>query len=203
MDAPYRRLAAVLRQRIVDGTYPPGAPFPSHRRLADQHHVGIGTAYQAVALLRSEGLLTGRPRARLTVAYPPGVRTLIAPDAPWPYESGEPRHYRRRATPDLALRLAVPSGALLHVERVDQLDPDHRPAFLSTTWRRSIRPHPHASYECVADPLHRMTRDEADDLGLPAGMHAVRIERTRYDTAGRPVETTDLVLPADRWQVRL
>lgn len=202
--APHRRFAAVLRQRITDGTYPPGSVFPSHRWLAEEHRIGVGTAYQAVAALRREGLLTGRPGARLTVAYPPAVRTLTNPDAPWPYPTGEQQGpFRRRADPDLAIRLHVPPGAAVNMWRVDLLDPDLRPAMLLTTWRRGTRALPHHSYRCTADPRHTFTPDEAAALGLAAGTPAMRLERTRYDEAGRVVETADLILPADRWTIAL
>ena len=45
-----------------------------------------------------------------------------------------------------------------------------------------------------------MARAEAQALGAQPGGWALEIERTYYDQAtGRPVETADIVLPADRW----
>lgn len=201
MEPPHRRLAAKLRQRIEDGTYPQGARFPSHRAIAAEHKTGLGAAYQAVAILRSEGLLEGSPRRRLTVAHPVGVRTLADPDAPWPHGHGDVEHSRVRADADLAIRLDVPPGSALLRERVERLDPDGRPAMVMTSWRRGA-PRPHSSCR-VTVRTELMTQQDADLLGLAAGILALVVQRTRYGADGSPVEVADLVLPSDRWQVAL
>ncbi|MEU1418353.1 UTRA domain-containing protein [Kitasatospora sp. NPDC005751] len=82
------------------------------------------------------------------------------------------------------------------------LDPDLRPSHLITTWWAGERAS--AWHECRADAqLHHLTGPEADQLGLPQGVPAWLIQRTRYTASGRPVETADMVLRADRWRVRL
>ena len=55
------RLAAVLRQRIADGTLPAGSRLPSYRQLRDEHGVALNTAQAAVRLLAVEGLAEIRP----------------------------------------------------------------------------------------------------------------------------------------------
>lgn len=201
MDAQHRRLAADLRRRIEDGTYPPGSVFPSYRQLAVQYEVGLGAAYDAVALLRSEGLLVGRPRTRLAVAYPPAVRTLTDPDAAWPYETGEVESGTCPASAALAARLQVPEGARLRWVREERLDPDGRPAMLLTAWWRGRqRRHVRAVSEVHT---HLMAPLEAAALGLAPDTAALLVERTRLDSGGRPVQVSDLVLPADRWRVVL
>ncbi|MFJ1648044.1 UTRA domain-containing protein [Streptomyces sp. NPDC088258] len=201
MDAPHRRLAAVLRQRILDGAYPPGSLFPSVRALAVEHEVGPGAAYQAVAILRTEGLLEGEPRRRLTVAHAVGVRTLANPDADWPHGRGDTERSGIRASEDLALRLGVRAGAALRRERVELLDPDGRPAMLATTWRRG-RARKHVSFR-VSVHARPMTADEAAALGFQSGTAALLVERSRLDASGMVTEVADLVLPADRWTVGL
>lgn len=202
MEAPHRRLAATLRRRIDDGTYPLGSRFPSHRAIAAEHKVGLGTAYQAVAILRTEGLLDGSPRRRLTVAHPVGVRTLADPDAEWPpHDRGDTERSTVRATEELAVRLGVQPGVTLQRERTERLDPDGRPAMLLTAWRRGSA-RPHDSYRCTVR-VRPMEHVEADLLGLHAGTLALLVERTRIDTNGTVVETADMVLPADRWSVSL
>ena len=42
-------------------------------------------------------------------------------------------------------------------------------------------------------------RDQAQRLGVPAGAPALQIERTFYDTDGRPVETADILVPSQYW----
>lgn len=202
MDAPHRRLAAQLRQRITDGTYPPGSHFPSVRSIAQEHSVGPGAAYLAVEVLREEGLLEGEPRRRLTVAHPVGVRTLADPDADWPQRHrGDIERSIVRATDDLAVRLGVPPRVSLQRERVELLDPDGRPAMLLTTWRRGAR-REHVNHRCTV-AVRPMDRVEAGLLGLGVGTLTLIVERTRMDASGAVVETADMLLPADRWNVSL
>lgn len=199
MDAPYRRLAALLRRRITDGTYPPGVAFPSVRVIAAEHEIGVGAAYRAVELLRQEGLLEGEPRRRLTVAHPVAVRTLTDPDAEWPHGRGDVERASVRATDALAERLGVAPRVSLRRERAELLDPDGRPAMLVTTWRRG-RSRQHVAFRCTAQ-VRLMTRAEADLLGLSIGTPVLLLERTRLDERGAVVEVADLVLPTDRWVV--
>lgn len=200
-DAPHRRLAAELRRRIETGSYRPGTGFPPYRLLAEQYDTTPNTAYRAVELLRSEGLLVGRPRTRLTVAYAPAVRTLTDPDAAWPHQVGDVDRGSCDATVTLAGRLDVPEGARLRWLREELLDPDGRPAMLVTSWWKG-RPRGHATARSEAH-LHTLTPEEAVALGLAAGTAALLVERTRLDAGGRPVQASDLVLPADRWRVVL
>ena len=51
----YIRLAALLRQQIEDGTYPPGSLLPSSRRLAAAHDVSTATALHALGVLVRTG----------------------------------------------------------------------------------------------------------------------------------------------------
>ncbi len=53
----YRQLADQLRQRIRDGTYQPGQQLPSERELSQLYTTSRVTVRQAVAELRSEGLI--------------------------------------------------------------------------------------------------------------------------------------------------
>jgi GntR family transcriptional regulator len=43
--------------------------------------------------------------------------------------------------------------------------------------------------------------DEAEALGCPPSSAVLSIERTYVDIGGRPVETADLVIRADRWRL--
>nr|WTB11997.1 GntR family transcriptional regulator [Streptomyces antimycoticus] len=49
-------------------------------------------------------------------------------------------------------------------------------------------------------PVH-VDKDQAQLLGVPAGTQATLIQRTHYSTDGTPVETADLLIPADRWDI--
>ncbi|MFF7991786.1 GntR family transcriptional regulator [Kitasatospora xanthocidica] len=200
--APYQRVVAEIRRRIAIGIWPPGHRLPSQVALAEDLKVTIAEARRGMALLRRTGELEGRPRARLFVAHPPAVRTLLDADRDWPYLTGDGATGSCRADADLAIRLEVPLGARLRWRRDECLDPDSRPSHLITTWWRGERVQTWARCDAEAQ-LHQLTADEADHLGLPQGVPAWLIQRTRVAESGRPTETADMVLPADRWRVRL
>ena len=52
-------IAETLREEIRSGALQPGAPLPSEARLTDRFGVSRGTVRQALAALRSEGLIAG------------------------------------------------------------------------------------------------------------------------------------------------
>ena len=56
--AVYKQLADLLRAGILSGELAPGSTLPSENRLAQEHGVGREAVRQAVAQLRSEGLVT-------------------------------------------------------------------------------------------------------------------------------------------------
>ena len=64
---PYRRIADVLRARIVSGDLAPGGLVPSARAIARDHGVALATATKVLAVLRDDGL----------VHMVPGVGTLV------------------------------------------------------------------------------------------------------------------------------
>lgn len=200
--APHRYVAAELRRRINDGIWRPGDRIPSRTQLAADLNVTVGAARRGIEILRRAGELEGTERSRLRVAHPPAVRTLLDADANWPYLTGDGAVGSCPADADLAARLAVPVGRRLRWERIECLDPDSRPSHLITSWWAGRRAARWARHAAVAE-LHQLTSAESDQLGLGTGVQAWLIQRTRYDAAGRPVETADLVLPADRWRVRV
>jgi GntR family transcriptional regulator len=54
---PWQQIAAILRARIADGTYPAGSKMPSVLTLAGEFGVAQPTARKAVEQLKAEGLL--------------------------------------------------------------------------------------------------------------------------------------------------
>ncbi|MGW7688779.1 GntR family transcriptional regulator [Streptomyces asiaticus] len=200
--APYQRLAAHLRQLIETGVWPPGYRIPSHAQLQQQHHVGRGVVEHAIAQLRREGFLEGIRRARPYVAYPPAVRTLVSPDVDWPVHRDAKRaESRPLADDDLAARLGVPPRTRLICRTVEMVDANGVTVGLCTTWRRGRR-RAHAFYRCEVHP-HAVTATEAELTGLAAGAVAWLLQRIRYAADGLPVEASDLVLPTDRWRLRM
>src|SRR5581483_7054315 len=53
----YKQVAAVVRQAIADGEYPPESPLPSEAELSARYKISRPTVRQALAALRSEGLI--------------------------------------------------------------------------------------------------------------------------------------------------
>jgi len=200
-DALHRRIAADLQRRITGGEWRPGDQLPSRAELGAGYGVHEQTVRLAVRLLRKRGFLEGEARRRLYVAYSPAVRTLTDPDVDWPYGVDIISVDRCRATADLAARLAVPEGVLLHQEVLECWDPGGRSAMLVTSWWRGRRRR-HAA-AAVELGVVALSEGQAHSLGLTVDTVAYRLLRTRLDSAGRPVETADLVLPMDRWLVRL
>ncbi|GII75066.1 GntR family transcriptional regulator [Sphaerisporangium rufum] len=68
MEAPYRRIAAEIRRRIECGELAPGDRTPSSRAIARDFGVALATAVRALAVLKEEGLVEGRPRSGTVVA---------------------------------------------------------------------------------------------------------------------------------------
>jgi GntR family transcriptional regulator len=61
--AVFRQLADLLRQQIHSGELGPGDPLPSELRLVQEYGISRTTVRQAIAQLRTEGLVSvERPR---------------------------------------------------------------------------------------------------------------------------------------------
>jgi DNA-binding GntR family transcriptional regulator len=59
--APWRQLAALLRERIKSGELPPGARLPSITSLAQEYDLAVTTVQKAVGALKDEGLIVTSP----------------------------------------------------------------------------------------------------------------------------------------------
>lgn len=133
MSAPlYEGVAADLRSKIADGTYPPGSRLPTESELQERHGVSRQTVRNALNHLRAEGLvISGRglgwrvPDARplLWHASRPerNVRTDVSPADAW---SDDVRAQGRMpserisvsivaADPFVASRLGIDTGDLV------------------------------------------------------------------------------------------
>jgi GntR family transcriptional regulator len=199
--AMYRRIAAHIKRRVEAGEWLPGDPLPSRRLMAAEYGVHPQTVRLAYVLLRREGILDGTERQAVYVAHPPAMRTLTDADADWPYSSETTDTRPRPASEELAERLDVRPGVMLRHETVECLDPGGRSAMLVCSWWRGQR-RSHAS--CTVElGVMRLDEVQAHGLGMLVDSLAYRLVRTRLSSEGRPVETADLVLPMDRWLIRL
>lgn len=201
VEAAYRRIAADIRRRIQDGEWATGDALPSRTDMAGEYGVHPQTLRLSYALLRRAGVLDGEERKRVTVAHPPAMRTLTDADADWPFSSETTDTRSRPATDELAARLSVTPGVTLQHETVECLDPGGHSAMIVSSWWRGRR-RPHAS--CVVEVgTVQLDAEQAHALGLLVDTAAFRLVRTRLDGAGTPLETADLILPMDRWLIRL
>jgi GntR family transcriptional regulator len=58
---PYEQLAAILRGRIRDGTYPPGRKIPTHLELERESGLSPMAVRRAVRVLREAGFVRTKP----------------------------------------------------------------------------------------------------------------------------------------------
>ncbi|MEU8248599.1 GntR family transcriptional regulator [Nonomuraea sp. NPDC048916] len=228
-DPVYLRVVEDIRRQINDGTLPPGAPIPSRAQLTRKYQVGETAARHALRVLAGEGLIIGRVGSGHYVREHPDLAPLHRwrfLDHPAPFAADLQSQGRRvtwdwhsepaEAGADLARRLRLDPSATLtrthYVFRSDgkplQLATSYEPlefAAYSEEERRSLvaRLYTHGIKvtEIVESVRTRVPRpDEIDALDLPAGVHVLHVERTHW-AGDRPVETSDIVIPGDRFRV--
>lgn len=201
--ARHRRIAADIERRIADGEWVPGDRLPSRAALGRHYRVHEQTIRLAMVLLQKRGILESQgERRRVEVAQTAVVRTftLADADAPWPHPTDTLPRGRRPATDELARRLAINPGVRLNWETEERADAAGRSSMHVTSWWRGRR-REHASFVAIVDAV-LVDREQAAALRIPVDTVALRVVRTRLDAAGHPLETADLILPRDRWQVQ-
>jgi len=129
------------------------------------------------------------------------------------------------APPSIAERLGIKRGGPC-VRTVYEFLVDHRPSLMLTSWEPmavtggSVIVLPEGGPFAGRGVPARMAsigvevvrvreiprpvqidRDQAHLLGVPVGSRATLIERTYYDVSGRAVETADVLVPANRWEI--
>jgi GntR family transcriptional regulator len=240
-QAPYLRVAAALRARVADGTWPVGHRLPSRPDLGREHGVGENVVRRAQELLVAQGVLEGRAGSGTYVRAPHPRCTMLRTRADrrgdlgnfcsaldsrgvhgtWESDS----EAKVPAPPEIAARLGVDPGSAC-VRTTYEFLADRRPVMLSTSWEPmsvtggtiAVLPEggPLAGRGVVARMAEigvlvtravevphpvRIDRGQAQLLGTAPGLPAILIERTHYDEGGRPVETADILMPAERWQI--
>lgn len=217
-EVVYQRIADELRERIVRGDLAPGADVPTEAQLAEEWDTSRGPVRNALASLRSEGLIeTGRGRPARVV----GRKSTQAVDASIPFtrwaESIGARPgavtqqvSRRRAGAELAaafgidesdqiievLRLRLLDGRPTMLERlrylteVGQLLFEHDLDSVSITELLAEQGFPsHA----VAHEIDAVAADALDSelLEIASGAPVLRLHRISYDGSGRIYEVSD------------
>lgn len=197
-----RLAAAEIERRIAAGEWLPGDLLPSRVELGKQLGYHEQIIRLAMEILRKRGIIASRgERLRPEVAHAPVVRTFTDPDAPWPWQSETLPRGHMAATDELADRLDLSPGVRLNWETEERLDAIGRSLMHVTTWWRGRR-RPHAGFTATVDAV-LVNHDQAAALRLSVDAVALRVVRTRLDGDGSPLETSDLILPRDRWRLRL
>lgn len=229
-DPVYLRVVADIRRQIVDGSLPPGAPIPSRAQLTRKYGVGETAARHALRVLTTEGLIIGRVGSGHYVRERPSLLPLhrwrfhdhYSPFGADIQSQGtratwEWRAEHADATPDIAHRLRVDEAAPLTRTRY-LFRGDGRPIQLATSYEPAEFGEP-ATEENPRSLIARLSAfgvkvteiveqvytrvpqpPESDALALPAGVHVLHIERTHW-AGDRPVETSDIIIPGDRFRL--
>lgn len=227
----FTQLKDALRERILDGTYPPMSRVPSEHQLCEMFSVSRITVRQALGDLQKEGLIfkipgkgtfVARPKAFQNVTTLQGLGESVQAQG---FEVfNQVRSLRRvPATVQVGQRLQVGEGTpVLQVKRVRLIN--RQPVSLEITYLP-------ASLEPVLERADLASRDlflilENDagialghaDLGVDAiladpelaqalsveeGAPVMRIERLTHDAQGAPLDYEFLYYRGDAFQYRL
>ncbi len=229
-DPVYLRVVADIRRQILDGSLPPDAPIPSRAQLTRRYGVGETAARHALRVLAAEGLIVARVGSGHYVRAKPVLLPLHrwrfhdhhVPFGADLHAQGIRTTWDRRsevvgATPDIAQRLRLEEPAPVTLTRY-VFRGDGKPVQLTTSYEpagfgepapdeapRALigRMSAHgAKITEVVEEVHTRIPEpaESDLLALPAGTHVLHVERTHW-AGDRPVETSDIVIPGDRFRL--
>ncbi|WP_257162434.1 GntR family transcriptional regulator [Corynebacterium cystitidis] len=211
-------IAAYLRSAIRDGVYAPGDAIPSESALCRQFGTARGTVRQAVATLRSEGLVTsgqGR-RSRVLERLPAQSFDEVISFTEWCTNSGiTPGQQTQsiakvRASEHLASELSItPGDMVVSVHRLRLMDGE--PAMVERlnynletgqhlmnfdTDSGSI----YSRLLAVGVDIDHVTRtidaigatdEDALLLGVDSGTPMLRVRRRAFTADGTPIESSD------------
>ncbi|GAA4932927.1 DNA-binding GntR family transcriptional regulator [Nonomuraea thailandensis] len=223
----YAQIVQTIRQKIADGTYPPGSLLPSETQLVREFRVSRPTVVRALQVLQLRGVIEREHgKGSFVKAAPPGA----AHQTPRPgravldrvevdenctvIEAGS-----LAASAAVAKLLDVPEGSAVVRRRVLFRD-DERPTDLFTVWCPAhqaeetqlgeaqpltvgIREHLRASkgvkLQHVVERLsaRHPSSDEAKLMEVRKNAPVLGVLASVFNGGGRPVLVVDLVLPGD------
>ncbi|UOQ57672.1 GntR family transcriptional regulator [Leucobacter allii] len=214
----HAQLYAEMVRRIHSGVWQPGDRVPSEKSLVAEFGTSRGPVRQALAALRTEGMIIGGrgapPRVQRTA--PPQSFDTFMSFTEWAGELGlEPGQRvieasRRPATEEIARELQIaPDAPIVEIIRVRSLDA--KPAMLE----RSLFPYEVGRQLLGADldggSIYQTLRHsgvvpvrarhvidaiaahplEVEQLHIPVGSPLLRVRRQAFDEAGTVIETAD------------
>jgi len=215
----YRHIAAVLRDRITTGRYPPGGVLPSEAHLGSEFAVSRVTVRRALEVLRDDGVVDARQGFGWFVAQEP-LRQSLGSLATIESQlaRGGIRPERKvlefeftSATPEV--RAVLDTDRVLRVTRLNLAD--GQPFAVVTVWcpadlaqRWSLADVERSPfYELLDGPLERAVQtigaeaaspDIASLLEIPVGSPVLRCHRVTSRSGGAPVLMSQHRFPAHR-----
>ena len=217
VEAVYTQIADDLRAQIAAGTLRPGDDVPTESELAERWHTSRGPIRNALAALRSEGLIeTGRGRpARVVSRKASQAVDMSVPFTRWARDLGvtpgaQTQELSLRRAGDRAELLGVsPDDTIVGVVRLRLLD--GRPTMLERLFyteavgRRLLDVDTDAIsiteyLGSVGHPIvgleHQIDAVAADDqdaalLRVPRGTPILRLSRISRDASGRIFEASE------------
>ncbi|WP_091470877.1 GntR family transcriptional regulator [Paenarthrobacter nitroguajacolicus] len=214
----HARLSQEFKRRITGGDWPPGFQLPSEAELSLEFGTSRGPIRQALALLRSEGVLTGGrgrpPQVRSSV--PSQTFSTFTSFTEWATEIGKTPGQRtlevarRRSTLEAAEALGLAPGTnVVELLRVRYLD--EKPAMIERTtfildvgkkvflfdansgsifaYLKEQGVDLHSSRQTI-DAVSASAQD-AELLNAPIGTPLLRERRLTRSSDGQPIEFSD------------
>jgi GntR family transcriptional regulator len=215
-----RQIAGDLRALILSGDIGPDQRLPSTAELTRRYAVTNMTVTRAIAILKSEGLVTGR-RGRSVTAT--AQRPAVIPAGTWPAESALLEVREVPAPAQVARAFGRPSGetvAVRHQLRVLDDEPaelvwsyyplsiargtelaasGRLPGGSPATLAALGHPVRHAVDQVSVRPA---TVSEFLALRLPEDVPVLRQFRVAYTDGDRPVEVTVMIKAGRRFEIR-
>jgi GntR family transcriptional regulator len=213
----YTQIADELRTQITAGALRPGDDVPTEAELAEKWHTSRGPIRNALAALRSEGLIEtsrGRP-ARVVARKANQAVDVSVPFTRWARELGvtpgaQTQELSLRRAGDMAPALGVdPDDTIVSVVRLRLLEGRptmlERLAYTEVVGRRLFEVdldevsitehltsvgHPIVSLQHVIDAVAADDQDAAL-LRVPRGTPILRLSRTSRDADGRIFEASE------------
>jgi GntR family transcriptional regulator len=218
-----------LRERIEDGTYPPGSGLPSENQLAAQFDVSRNSVLKALGILRQDGWIESQQgvghfvRGRMPTGRGTPSYAVTGLDLDESTRVELLRVGPILATTRIAELLGIPDGTPVYERRRRTLS-DSGPVDLVTTYlpvdnavgtdltkaepvaggllaHIAAKKHLRADYANELLTARKATKDEAELLDLKTGDPVLSVVITAHQANGDPIATSIVVLPGDRHEI--